>query len=124
MAVRQTSDGGYIVAGFADQPGTSGVYDIYLIKMAPDSAPGIEGIHKPQAASYKLEPTIVRGVLNLGVHSRQNTEYRAELLDAAGRKVIELHAGATDVSGLPPGVYFVRGAQAYAKAVRKVIVTE
>jgi len=28
--------------------------------------------------------------------------------DAAGRKVLDLHAGPTDVSRLAPGVYFVR----------------
>ena len=31
------------------------------------------------------------------------------LLDAAGRKVLGLKAGENDVSGLAPGVYFVRG---------------
>ena len=72
-AIQQTSDGGYIVAGVADPPDTRRVYDVYLVKMAPDSVTGIEGSHNPQAASYKLEPTIVSGVLNLGVDSRQNT---------------------------------------------------
>jgi len=70
--------------------------------------------------------TVLRGVLVLGaVDSRQNTGYRAELLDAAGRKVAGLHAGANDVSRLAPGVYFVRGAQAQAQAqaVRKVIIS-
>jgi hypothetical protein len=40
------------------------------------------------------------------------------LLDAAGRKVMGLHAGANDVSRLAPGVYFVREAQ--AQVLRKV----
>jgi hypothetical protein len=119
MAVRQTSDGGYIVAGAACPSGTSS-YDICLIKMAPDSAPGIEGSHKPQVASHKLEPTIVSGVLDLGVDSRQNTEDRADLLDVSGRKIIELHAGANDVSRLAPGVYFVRDAQ--SQAARRIVI--
>jgi hypothetical protein len=125
MAVRQTSDGGYIVAGTADPPGTSGVYDIYLIKMAPDSVGGIQESPKPFASSPKLEPTIVSGVLNLGVDSRQNTEYRAELLDAAGRKVIQLHAGVNDVSRLAPGVYFVRAVsrELSAASCQKVVLT-
>jgi hypothetical protein len=106
----------------ADPPDTRRVYDLYLIKMAPDSVTGIEGSHKLQAANCKLEPTIVSGVLNLGVDSRQNTEYRAELLDAAGRRVVELHAGANDVSGLAPGVYFIREVQ--PQVVRRVVVAK
>jgi hypothetical protein len=52
-------------------------------------------------------PTVVRGILHLPGSS---VERRASsvLLDAAGREVMELHAGANDVSGLAPGVYFVR----------------
>ncbi|MBM3322193.1 hypothetical protein FJY69_01745 [candidate division WOR-3 bacterium] len=58
-------------------------------------------------------PTIVRGVLVL---PRDMTELpgnsdrvpRPALLDAASRKVMDLHAGDNDVSGLAPGVYFVR----------------
>jgi hypothetical protein len=71
--------------------------------------------------------TVVRGVLMLGaVGSRQNTGYRAalsdrgrcgQLLDAAGRRVLKLHPGANDVSGLAPGVYFVREAQAVGRVI-------
>jgi hypothetical protein len=70
-------------------------------------------------------PTIVRGVLVLGeVDSRQNTGYRGELLDAAGRKVAELRAGANDVSRLAPGVYFVRAVSRELSAVgcQKVVI--
>jgi hypothetical protein len=68
-------------------------------------------------------PTVIRGVLVLGaVGSRQNTVYRAELLDAAGRAVMTLQPGANDVRALAPGVYFVREAQ--ARAVRKIVLTE
>ncbi|MBN2464017.1 hypothetical protein JXD38_00120, partial [candidate division WOR-3 bacterium] len=48
---------------------------------------------------------------------------RAVLLDAVGRKVMDLVPGANDVRKLAPGVYFVREAQAQAQAVRKVVVT-
>jgi len=43
----------------------------------------------------------------------------AELLDAAGRKVMELHAGANDTRAPAPGVYFVREEP---QAVRKVLM--
>jgi hypothetical protein len=67
--------------------------------------------------------SVVRGVLNLEVGSRQNTAFSAELLDVSGRKVLDLHPGANDVRALAPGVYFVREAQAQAQAqaVRKVV---
>jgi len=83
---------------------------------------------RPQASSHKLQATVVRGVLDLGVGSGQNTGYWAELLDAAGRIVMSLKSGANVVSRLAPGVYFVREAQAQAQvraqAVQKVIITK
>ncbi len=71
--------------------------------------------------------SVVRGVLNLEVGSRQNTAYRAELLDVSGRKVLDLHPGANDVRALAPGVYFVRQASSVrrqASSVTKVVLTE
>ena len=66
-------------------------------------------------------PTVVRDVLVLGaVDSRQNTEYRAELLSIAGRKVLNLKPGENDVRVLAPGVYFIRSEPS---AVTKVVVT-
>jgi len=65
-----------------------------------------EGV-RPAVLGSRPGASVVRGVLNLGVDSRQQTVDRAELLDAAGRRVMELHAGANDVSRLAPGVYFV-----------------
>jgi len=75
-----------------------------------------------QPMGVQSSATVVRNVLVLGaVGSRQNTEYRAELLSIAGRKVMDLEPGANDVRALAPGVYFVREAQ--AQGVRKVVVT-
>jgi hypothetical protein len=45
----------------------------------------------------------------------------SRLLDATGRKVLDLLPGANDVRVLAPGVYFVRDVQ--AKAIRKVMIT-
>jgi len=55
------------------------------------------------------------------------TGYRAELLDAAGRRVMELRPGANDVRHLSPGVYFVRGEGSRVQgsegaSVRKVVI--
>jgi hypothetical protein len=97
---------------------------------------GVEESPKPQAPSRKLAATVVRGVLHLEVGSRQQTVDRAapsdggrcgQLLDAVGRKVLDLKPGANDVSMLAPGVYFVReGPSAVGgqpSAVHKVVVT-
>jgi hypothetical protein len=80
----------------------------------------------PNAVASVPRPavTIVRGVLLLGAaDGRQNSEHGAELLDVSGRKVLNLHPGANDVRAQAPGVYFVREAQAQARAVRKVVIT-
>ncbi|MBM3708709.1 MAG: hypothetical protein FJW69_10315, partial [Actinobacteria bacterium] len=62
---------------------------------------------EPEVRRASLGPTVVRGVLSLGVDSRQHTASRAALLDASARTVMELQAGPNDVRHLAPGVYFV-----------------
>ncbi len=64
--------------------------------------------------------TTVRNVLFLGDCPRTGTVPKAALLDISGRKVLELNPGPNDVSGLAPGVYFVRE----RSAVHKVILTK
>jgi sugar lactone lactonase YvrE len=86
---------------------------------------GVEDSPKPQAASHKPEATIVRGVLFLdGDCPRTGTVPKTVLLDISGRKVLDLHPGANDVSGLCPGVYFVRAVSRELSAVscHKVIL--
>ena len=81
----------------------------------------VEESPKPQAASVKPRPTVVRGVLLLeGDCPRTGTVPRV-LLDAAGRRVLALHPGPNDVSRLAPGVYFVRTEDASEQS--KVILT-
>jgi hypothetical protein len=86
---------------------------------------GVEESPQPQAPSRKLAATVVRGVLFLGerTSASSSTSY---LLDAAGRRVMGLKAGANDVRALAPGVYFIRDAQvqAQAQAVRRVVITK
>jgi hypothetical protein len=50
-----------------------------------------------------------------------------ELLDASGRKVLDLHLGVNDVSRLAPGVYFVRGPETgdgRPEATQKVVLVQ
>jgi hypothetical protein len=81
-------------------------YEDGSISVLRDSVPGVEESYKPQAPSSRPLPTIIRGVLMMGDRGRK-TEDRAEFVDVSGRKVMDLHAGANDVRGLVPGVYFV-----------------
>jgi hypothetical protein len=67
---------------------------------------GVKESHKPQAASQKLGATIVRGVL-YRPKSTSTSSSPSWLLDAAGRRVLDLRAGANDVSRFAPGVYFM-----------------
>ena len=99
-----------------------------------DTAPGVVESYKPQAPSSKPGATIVSGTLllpGLGTRSelpeRNSVMSRAGLLDAGGRKVLDLRLGANDVSRLAPGVYFIReepqATSRKPRAIRKVIIT-
>jgi hypothetical protein len=101
-------------AGHVCVTGISGNDSYCTIKY--NQAGGVEeGSTKPSAGCSKYGPSVVRGVLR--VPPRDMTEMpgisdrvpRPVLIDAAGRKVMDLTPGACDVSRLAPGVYFVRG---------------
>ena len=98
---------------------------------------GVEGTpHRPTGAAVANAATVVRGVLFIPGDRGRETGDRTELLDVSGRKVLDLHAGANDVSGLAPGVYFCRPTAGSASpaepsaaslkphAVRRVVVAE
>jgi len=75
-------------------------------KMNPSPTGIKEGQH-PAVYGSRPTATVVRGVLMIGDRG-QKTGDRVELLDIAGRKVLDLHPGPNDVRALAPGVYFVR----------------
>jgi photosystem II stability/assembly factor-like uncharacterized protein len=97
------------------------------------TTPGSSGIaeqFEPERRPARLAATIIRGVLwlnsSFGIHNRNCVGHSASLLDASGRRVLDLHPGPNDVSRLAPGVYFVRSASGVmreALGVRKVLVT-
>jgi DNA-binding beta-propeller fold protein YncE len=80
-----------------------GCQDVILVYS--DVPPGVEE-GQPQATSHKPQASIVRGVLFLPPTFFGPSA--VSLLSADGRKVLDLHAGANDVRGLTPGVYFSR----------------
>jgi hypothetical protein len=81
---------------------------------------------RPSRLETQLTTTICRGTLVLSEASSHKPQATCWLLDIAGRKVLDLRPGPNDVSGLSPGVYFMREAraQAQAQAVRKLVVTK
>jgi DNA-binding beta-propeller fold protein YncE len=72
------------------------------------------------AAHERRHATIVRGVLALPVSPRSRVSGSPCLLDACGRKVLDLRPGRNDVRALPAGVYFVR--QVTGNRTTKVVV--
>ena len=72
--------------------------------------------------------TLARGLLNIGAMANGQRRIAVVLLDAAGRKVMELQAGPNDVRRLAPGVYFVRqepqASSRKPQAVSKVIIAQ
>jgi len=102
--------------------------DRQTIWFSTNNPAGIVGEPMRQPVGSKPLATVISNVLVLGaVDSRQNTEYRAELLSIAGRKVMDLEPGANDVRALAPGVYFVleepQASSHKPQAIRKVVVT-
>ncbi len=60
-------------------------------------------------------PTIVRGVF------RYPRAEQAVLTDITGRTVMRLQPGGNDVSGIPPGVYFVRTGDASGRTIGRIV---
>ena len=85
------------------------------VSVLRDSLPGIEESPQPQAPVRKLAATVISGALWLAPTTSPKPQ-AASLLDAAGRQVAKLHAGANDVSSLAPGVYFCRQTAGFASS--------
>jgi hypothetical protein len=86
------------------------------------SATGVEESEPPFTSRRLLTTTIVRGELVLPASRKPQA---ADLLSAAGQKVMQLHTGSNDVSRLASGVYFIRGQGPGGKGqgeARKVVI--
>jgi YVTN family beta-propeller protein len=96
------------------------VYPVYRVN--PSAA--LEEAAGPEVRVTKL-PTLIRGVLWLPSASSHKPQ-AASLMDATGRKVMNLKPGANDVRGLAPGEYFMRevpqAPSAKPQAVHKIVI--
>ncbi|HTW92769.1 MAG TPA: hypothetical protein VMH22_13845 [bacterium] len=86
------------ILGLSDAPRELGVRSLPRTPSVVRNVLFVPRAENGDSPSERLRPTR-RGTVPI---------FRAVLLDAAGRKVAELHSGANDVSRLAPGVYFVR----------------
>ncbi len=116
---------------FATVPAHSRVYvggegnsSIAVIRTDP---PGVEEAMNDERRVMSWDASVVRGILFLP-EAPNHKPQAACLMDATGRKVLELRPGANDVRALAPGVYFIReqpqAVGSKPQAVRKVILTE
>jgi len=96
------------------------------ISVIRNSAPGIEESFGLKVSGFKPIATVVRGVLFQPLGTVPIRGQSPCLLDASGRKVLDLKPGPNNVRALAPGAYFVReasGVEREASRVRKVVVT-
>jgi len=73
----------------------------------------------PPSLVSQLTAAIVSGSLELPQTRGLKPQALSWLLDATGRRILELHPGPNDVQRLSPGVYFISGSE----AVEKVVLT-
>jgi hypothetical protein len=66
--------------------------------------------------------TIMNGTLRLPAASSPGNASIGRLLDIAGKVVLSLRSGSNDVSGLAPGVYFVRLVAPGSEKSKKVVL--
>jgi len=87
-----------------------------------DSTAGVEeGTPSAERRATKVA-TIIRGVLSLPEATGFQPQASSSLLDAAGRRVMNLGPGANDVNRLAPGVYVVKLKSGTTSQTRKLVI--
>jgi hypothetical protein len=125
LARGEASSMAFVYQGWTDTFGAKN-YRTYRIWGKMDPNPAIAQTNEPDVRTTNCGATIVRGALFLTACTSVSP-CTSCLLDASGRKVLDLKPGANDVRALSPGVYFVReGPGTRGEGLgktRKVVVT-
>jgi hypothetical protein len=114
--------------GYGQGPATPNPIAVQYVSIEslPQPSGGVSEPGRSRALMSGLHATLVRGMLFLALANGEGRIANCGLLDATGRRVMDLAPGPNDVSVLGPGVYFVRqrsaaGGERYA--VGKVVIS-
>lgn len=126
QAMRQTDDGGFILAGFSasldgDVSGSIGNGDFWVVKLGAPVHAGIALEHRP---IYSLSPNPTSGLIT--IVGLEKTEGLLRITDVSGRELkrsfIDGEQLSFDLSDQPKGTYLIRIVNEPGSWTQKVIV--
>lgn len=112
-SVQQTTDGGYIVAGYSnssngDVTHNQGDWDYWVVKLDSESMSTTD----QQLSQFDIYPNPAKDVVNF------SQKIDGELFNATGQKVMTIQdAKSVNVSGLAKGVYVLKTAEGITKKI-------
>jgi hypothetical protein len=119
QSVQQTTDGGYIVAGWTESFGNNS--QVYLIKTDANGSSGVEETAGVRDQGLGVRVTAKPNPFVTFATVPEHTAERFNLYDVAGRRV-GTYRGDRIGEGLAPGVYFLRSSDSKNKPLRIVKV--
>jgi len=124
--MRRTSDGGFLLTGYSSSFG-SGDKDIWVVKVDSLGMSVGEEPDEPVRTDWHAVNSI--GSEIRFIYNNSGKGFHANVYDALGRKIDELHAcessgQITWGKGIPSGVYFIRTESAASASTHRVILLE